>query len=123
MFRTMAIPIFTLNLGHFILPGSVTIGKYDGSHSCLTAATIGDKILIHNPHRHDRKTSLLNVNQGIRAICAGRLNLDDEKDILAIGTPTSLLAYHVDNNTDLFYKDVRQSYALFCTLHSKYQMV
>lgn len=41
----MAIPIFTLNLTHHILPGSVTIGKYDGSHSCLTAATVGDKVI------------------------------------------------------------------------------
>ena len=29
-----------------------------------------------------------------------------ERDILAIGTPTSLLAYDVENNSDLFYKEV-----------------
>lgn len=63
--------------------------------------------MIHNPHSRDRQISLLNINQGINAICAGRLNVDEEKDMLAIGTPSSLLAYHVDNNMDLFYKDVR----------------
>ena len=29
-----------------------------------------------------------------------------ERDILAIGTPTTLLAYDVENNSDLFYKEV-----------------
>lgn len=38
-----SIPIFTLQFNHRILPGRVTIGKYDGSHACLTAATTGDK--------------------------------------------------------------------------------
>lgn len=103
----MAVPIFTLQLNHHILLGGVTIGKYDGSHSCLTAATTGDKVLIHSPHRRERQVSLLNVNQGVRAVCAGHLNPDDEKDILVVGTSSSLLAYHVDNNTDLFYKEVR----------------
>lgn len=37
-------PVFTLELGHKILPGLVTIGKYDGSHPCLTAATNTDKV-------------------------------------------------------------------------------
>lgn len=40
------------------------------------------------------------------AICAGRLNPEDDKDILVIGTKSTLLAYHVENNTDLFYKQV-----------------
>ena len=31
-----------------------------------------------------------------------------ERDILAIGTPTTLLAYDVENNSDLFYKEVRR---------------
>jgi Bardet-Biedl syndrome 2 protein len=40
----MAVPIFTFNLNHRLLPGRVTIGKYDGTHSCLTAATTADKV-------------------------------------------------------------------------------
>lgn len=37
-------PVFTLDLGFKVLPGLVTIGKYDGSHPCLTAATMADKV-------------------------------------------------------------------------------
>lgn len=40
----MAIPIFTLQLKYHILPGRVTIGRYNGSDFCLTAATTGDKV-------------------------------------------------------------------------------
>ena len=40
----MAVPIFTFSLNQKILPGRVTIGKYDGTHSCLTAATTADKV-------------------------------------------------------------------------------
>jgi hypothetical protein len=40
----MAVPIFTFSLNHKLLPGRVTIGKYDGTHSCFTAATAADKV-------------------------------------------------------------------------------
>jgi len=45
----MAIPLFSLQLRHSIIPHLVTMGKYDGSHHCLTAAT------------SENKASLLNV--------------------------------------------------------------
>lgn len=50
------------------------------------------------------------MNRGVNAICAGRLNKEDDKDILLIGTASNILAYHVENNSDLFYKEVRQLY-------------
>jgi len=31
--------------GFHLLTGRVTIGEYDGEHPCLTAATIGDKVI------------------------------------------------------------------------------
>ncbi|RZF34924.1 hypothetical protein LSTR_LSTR011418 [Laodelphax striatellus] len=102
----MAIPVFTLHLNYQVLPGRITIGKYDGSHCCLTAATTGDKVLIHSPHKRDKEFSLLNINQNITALCAGRLNPEEEKDILIVGTKGSLLAYHVENNSDIFYRQV-----------------
>lgn len=37
-------PVFTLELEHKLVPGLVTIGKYDGTHPCLTAATTADKV-------------------------------------------------------------------------------
>lgn len=41
-------PTFMLELNHKIMPGIVTIGKYDGVHSCLTAATTADKVVTFN---------------------------------------------------------------------------
>lgn len=38
-------PVFSFNLNHKTTAGIVTIGKYDGSHACLTAATSADKVL------------------------------------------------------------------------------
>ena len=61
---------------------------------------------MHSPHLRDREISILNLNQTITSICAGRLNPNEDKDVLLVGTPSTLLAYHVENNADLFYKEV-----------------
>lgn len=57
----MAIPLFSLQLKHNIIPRLVTIGKYDGSHYCLTAATSENKVslrksnITYNSHfNHNR---------------------------------------------------------------------
>lgn len=39
-------PVFNLELSYKILPGLVTIGKYDGTHPCMTAATVTDKVSV-----------------------------------------------------------------------------
>ncbi|XP_017768164.1 PREDICTED: Bardet-Biedl syndrome 2 protein-like [Nicrophorus vespilloides] len=111
-------PVFTLELNYKIVPGLTTIGKYDGTHPCLTAATTADKILIHSPHRKsaivtgrvvwsesNREIATLNINQSITALAAGPLIPQDDKDILIVGTPTHILAYHVHDNRDIFYKE------------------
>ena len=53
--------------------------------------------------------SLLNINQAVSSITAGQLNINSQNDVLVVGTQTNLLAYDVENNSDLFYKDVRGS--------------
>ena len=51
--------------------------------------------------------SYLNINQTVTAVCAGALNPNrKDKDVLVVGTPTNVLAYDVDDNADLFYKEV-----------------
>ena len=50
--------------------------------------------------------NILNINQQILSLTAGRLNDAINRDSLVIGTPTNLLAYDVENNSDLFYKEV-----------------
>ncbi|XP_059507582.1 Bardet-Biedl syndrome 2 protein homolog isoform X2 [Stegostoma tigrinum] len=116
----MLVPVFTLKLNHRINPRMVTVGKYDGTHPCLTAATQAGKIFIHNPHirsQHfvsnnllqgglDSDTSLLNINQNVSCLTAGVLNPGLQHDMLLVGTQTNLLAYDVHNNSDVFYKEV-----------------
>ena len=40
----MLVPVFTLKLSQKIHPRMVGIGKYDGIHPCLTAATTANKV-------------------------------------------------------------------------------
>lgn len=120
-------PVFSFRLNQSIV-GQIKFGKYDGIHVCLTAATATDKILIHSPHKKMATTNnrlswsetnydvaMLNFNQEITAIETGCLNNnngskgntnDNDKDILVIGSPTHVLAYNVDQNTDIFYQNV-----------------
>lgn len=112
----MLVPIFTLKINHRVNPHMVTVGRYNGKHTALTCATAAGKVLIHNPHMKtqqggrldssaDSDVNLLSINQQVSSVCAGRLNPSAAYDILAVGTQTNLLAYDVDNNSDLFYKD------------------
>lgn len=55
----------------------------------------------------------MNINQKITALFAGKAIPNDEKDILVIGTVGSVLAYNVDLNSDLFYKEVSNYCIMF----------
>ncbi|CAK9811316.1 Bardet-Biedl syndrome 2 protein homolog [Anthophora plagiata] len=113
---------FSLNIQKHVEPGLVVSGKFDGSHACLAAATYGGNILIHSPHRQpqitghdheqsDRKLSWsgelaeLQIGTEITALSTDRFN-DDERDVLLIGTATHVLAFHVEDNSDIFYKEM-----------------
>ncbi|KAF2366333.1 Ciliary BBSome complex subunit 2 C-terminal domain [Trinorchestia longiramus] len=116
----MLVPAFTVNLNQKLLAGRVTIGRYDGIHPCLTASTTRDKVLIHNPHQQlgtgggrmslntsSSDVALLNINQSVTALVAGNLSTPGKNtDTLVVCTPTNVLAYDVQNNADVFYKEV-----------------
>uniref|UniRef100_A0A2I3HJ36 Bardet-Biedl syndrome 2 protein homolog n=1 Tax=Nomascus leucogenys TaxID=61853 RepID=A0A2I3HJ36_NOMLE len=116
----MLLPVFTLKLRHKISPRMVAIGRYDGTHPCLAAATQAGKVFIHNPHTRNQHVSasrvfqsplesdvsLLNINQAVSCLTAGVLNPELGYDALLVGTQTNLLAYDVYNNSDLFYREV-----------------
>ncbi|XP_038857125.1 Bardet-Biedl syndrome 2 protein homolog isoform X3 [Salvelinus namaycush] len=116
----MLVPIFTLKLNHKINPRMVTMGKFDGIHPCLTAATQAGKVFIHNPHTRgqrqaahrlsqsaqDSDISLLNINQAVSCLTAGTLGPNTPGDTLLVGTQTNLLAYDVHDNADIFYREV-----------------
>lgn len=115
--------VFTINLGKKILPGRVTVLKLgeDGTEACIVAATEADKVLVHSSLVHGKsdlksssnsststseECSLLNINQTVNSLAAGPLKPESATEYLVIGTPTSLLVYDVQNNTDLFYREI-----------------
>lgn len=69
---------------------------------------------MHSPHTQkpddavglSSDISLLNINQQITSLVAGRLDPALEGDLLMVGTPTHVLAYDINKNRDVFYKDV-----------------
>jgi len=104
------IPAFQFSLGHQVLQGLVTVGKYDGQHPCLTAGTTAGKILIHNPHNRaenaQNEIMFLNINRKITSVVAGLLSPNLGHDVLMTGTQTALMVYDVEENADLFFKEV-----------------
>nr|KAF7420225.1 hypothetical protein H0235_010522 [Vespula pensylvanica] len=122
---------FSLNIQKHIESGLVASGKFDGSHACLTAVTSGGNILVHSPHRQPQiknndseqpdgrlswsgELAELQIDSQVTAICTGHLG-EDERDILLIGTATHILAYHVEDNADIFYKEMTDG-ALYITI-------
>lgn len=82
----------------------------DGLSPCLTCATNAGRVFIHSPHERDQFTNAeiqhLNINRKITAMAAGVLDPKSDKEALLVGAQTTLLAYDIRNNADLFYKDV-----------------
>eukprot|EP00736_Rhodelphis_marinus_P008019 Rmarinus@m.8619 len=106
----MLVPAFQLNLGQPIVEGHAAIGLYDGRHPCLTCATNAGKIFVHSPHTrigdNNEEMRFLNLNKRVTALAAGPVNPNSEYDLLLIGTSTNLVAYDVEKNADIFFKDV-----------------
>ena len=50
---------------------------------------------------------MLNINAVVTALAVGSLDFNNKCDMLFVGTKTSILAYDVNNNTDLFFKEVK----------------
>ncbi|GBP35575.1 Bardet-Biedl syndrome 2 protein homolog [Eumeta japonica] len=96
-------PVFKLELNHRVIPNTVVIAKYDGTHPCLTAAAGYDKIIIHHPYgtsetsRAQRSTAHgevleLSLSQRVVALAAGMLKPDVQRDMLLVGSPNQILA-------------------------------
>uniref|UniRef100_A0AAZ3RSK0 Bardet-Biedl syndrome 2 protein homolog n=1 Tax=Oncorhynchus tshawytscha TaxID=74940 RepID=A0AAZ3RSK0_ONCTS len=76
----MLVPIFTLKLNHKINPRMVTMGKFDGIHPCLTAATQAGK-----------------VTDGANAIVLGKLG-NIESPLAIIGGNCALQGFDYEGN-------------------------
>jgi Bardet-Biedl syndrome 2 protein len=122
----MLVPIFSLKLNNKVCARTVAVGKFDGIHPCLAAGTLAGKVFIHNPHQSysfyessrtekqpliDSSLSLLNINAVVTSLATGCLDPASRNDSLFVGTKTHLLAYDVNNNSDLFHKEVRFFYS------------
>ena len=54
----------------------------------------------------DSNLSMLNINAVVTSLAAGVLDSSSKSEALLVGTKTSILAYDVNENSDLFYKEV-----------------
>jgi Bardet-Biedl syndrome 2 protein len=114
---------FKFKLGSEISPGLVTVGRFDGKHPSLAAATPTGKIVLHSPHGSggsggfsagfsaggsgDPAIRHLKMSSSITAIAAGCVKPGESRaDALLIGTETTLQAYSTEENRDLFFTDV-----------------
>ena len=115
----MLAPAFSISLNIQVQRGAA-VGKFDGHAPSLALATPDGKIILHSPHENKRSDVYgrspqlrhLNFNKKITAICAGTL-LDSEdasmpqSDLLFVGTQSNVLAYDVERNADVFFRDVQ----------------
>ena len=121
------LPAFVVKLGQPILPGGLlVVGKFDGVRPTIAAGTTGGKILLHCPHEGNQgqdgampAVRVLNFNKKITTMAKGSLvpeilgvttsasKSNSASDALFVGTESSLLAYDVERNADLFYRDMQ----------------
>ncbi|OXB74090.1 UNVERIFIED_CONTAM: hypothetical protein H355_003153 [Colinus virginianus] len=80
----MLVPVFTLKLSHKLQPRTVALGRFDGAHPCLAAATQAGK-----------------VSDGANAIVLGQLG-DIPSPLAIIGGNCALQGFDYEGN-DLFW--------------------
>ncbi|GLD94916.1 hypothetical protein PINS_up003541 [Pythium insidiosum] len=105
------LPTFQLHLQQPILERVAQVGRFDGRHPSLAAGTTAGKVFLHAPHERNESDAehnvrFLKINRKVSALAAGRFEDADAQDSLVVGTQSSLLAYNVEKNSDMFYKDV-----------------
>ena len=100
------------------------VGKFDGKCPTLAAGTTGGKIVLHSPHEGSQgrdgtlpPVRLLNFNKKITSMAKGSLIPEilgvtasatkQPADALFVGTESNLLAYDVERNADLFFRDMQ----------------
>mmetsp|Transcript_5219 Transcript_5219/g.8620 ORF Transcript_5219/g.8620 Transcript_5219/m.8620 type:complete len:782 (+) Transcript_5219:26-2371(+) len=94
-----------------VVEGLVKLGHYEKEGLALALGTSAWNVAILSPYASMQQTNAgstvkkrLAINRDITAIETARF--EDGVDVVLIGTSTNLLAYNVENNADIFYKDV-----------------
>ncbi|KAH3765972.1 DNA topoisomerase 1 [Pelomyxa schiedti] len=124
------LPSFTLHLNTSIQPGRATIGKFDGVHPSLACSTTGGKVFVHTPfvapagtvaiNTMGNQFRFLNVNEKVTALASGCFaklggsGKEPAHDVLLVGTPSNLLAFDVERNQDIFFKEVDDGVNVIC---------
>jgi Bardet-Biedl syndrome 2 protein len=105
---------FSLRMNNTVLERQVTVGKFDGKTPALVCATTGGKIMFHNSKADvgADQVQFLNINRPTTALAAGPSASGN--DVLYVGTQSSLLAYNVEKNSDLFFRDVTDGITTMC---------
>ncbi len=91
-----------------VRPGRVAV---DGRHPSLACGTSSGKVFVHSPHDKEATTvdgiRMLSINRAVTGLSSGCIDPGNTPNsMLFVGTQTNLLTYDVENNSDLFYKDV-----------------
>jgi Bardet-Biedl syndrome 2 protein len=113
------LPAFQVHLHQPVLERVAQVGKFDGRHAALACGTTAGKVFLHSPNEQSdndetlgdqgggqQRVRFLKINRRITALAAGKFQAADAGDSLVVGTQASLLAYNIDKNSDIFYKDV-----------------
>ena len=65
---------------------------------------------VYSPHTHDEDSKVelryLNMNRELKAIHAAKLDASGTCDMLFVGSPTHILAYNVEDNRDVFVREI-----------------
>ncbi|CAG9466876.1 unnamed protein product [Pedinophyceae sp. YPF-701] len=106
----MLIPSFQLNLQEPLQQGKVCAGHLYDDSSCVAGATLGGKVLVHNPHEKAgsgvNATQFLNINRDVSCVDCGPLDRSIAHDVLVVGTQSSVQAYDAEANREVFHREV-----------------
>jgi len=106
-----------------VVGGLVKLGLFEKEGLSLALGTTSWNVVIISPHSAAQESQSgsslkkrLAINRDITAIETAHFEGGDGVDVVLIGTTTNLLAYNVETNCDLFYKDVPDGVnaILFC---------
>mmetsp|Transcript_48141 Transcript_48141/g.151053 ORF Transcript_48141/g.151053 Transcript_48141/m.151053 type:complete len:712 (-) Transcript_48141:38-2173(-) len=116
-------PSYKLSIGSPVLPRLAAVGKFDGKNPALACGTTGHRVVIFSPHTHaeDKRVErrFLNINRQLKSITTSKLIPDNSCDILLVGSPSHVLAYDVEENKDVFLKEVPNGVSSLCSANIK----
>lgn len=101
--------VFQIHFGSNISEGKVAIGKLDGKNPSLACATTGGRVMVHTSTKDaksERKDiEFLNIKHDPTTLAIAPVLGNYEHEHLLVGSQTTVMAYDVVKNRELFYKE------------------